>query len=248
MRVSPKSSRRNAERTPSMPDLSMTPSHRTPSHRLPSRRLVPALGLLCFGLAVLAAPAPAAAQMGHDNDLMKSTLELLGLKEEEAKPEIDYRERAPLVVPPKTPESLPPPQDSAAAAHPNWPKDPDIARRRREAEEAKRPVVRDDPGRPLLPSELNKGKRKTLSTSSSPTEPVGAGSQRDVLLPDQLGFSSWMNGLTGKQDQLTFNGEPERENLIQPPTGYQTPAPNAPYGVVEKKDEPFKFPTLFDKQ
>lgn len=241
MRVSPKPLRHRAE--PTMPQ----PFPTKPLNRFARAGLL-SFGLLSFGLAVAALPAPAAAQ-GFEGNFLDNTLQMLGLKDEDPKPEIEYRERAPLVVPPKTPESLPPPQESAANANPNWPKDPDVARRKREAEADKQPVLRDDPGRPLLPSELNKGKRRSLSASNSaPTEPVGAGSQRDVLLPDQLGFTGWMNGLTGKQDQLTFNGEPERDNLIQPPTGYQTPAPNAPYGVVEQKKEPFKFPTLFDKQ
>jgi len=205
-------------------------------------------GVLCFGLAAFAAPTAASAQSFGNNDIFESTLQMLGLKDDEAKPEIDYRERAPLVVPPKVPDALPVPQASAAEANPNWPKDPDVQRRKREAEGSKTPIVRDDPGRPLLPSELNKGKRKYVGNSSNaPTEPVGAESKRDVLLPSQLGFTGWMNGVTGKQDQLTFNGEPERENLIQPPPGYQTPAPNAPYGVVEPKKEAFKFPTLFDR-
>ncbi|MFG1180858.1 hypothetical protein [Xanthobacter versatilis] len=208
-----------------------------------------AAALVGAGLLATAAPRPAAAQtFDGSSSLMESTMQLLGLKDEEPKPEIDYRERAPLVVPPKVPETLPPPQASAADANPNWPKDPDIQRRKREAEASKTPIVRDDPGRPLLPSELKGGKRKNLGNSTAPTEPVGAESKRDVLLPDQLGFTSWMSGLTGKQEQLSFNGEPERENLIQPPPGYQTPAPNAPYGVVEPKKETFKFPTLFDRQ
>ncbi|MDI4666454.1 hypothetical protein K9U40_19295 [Xanthobacter autotrophicus] len=207
-----------------------------------------AAALLATGLAATAAPRPAAAQtFDGSSSLMESTLQLFGLKDDEPKPEIDYRERAPLVVPPKVPEALPPPQSSAADANPNWPKDPDVQRRKREAEASKTPIVRDDPGRPLLPSELKGGKHKNLGNSSSPSEPVGAESKRDVLLPDQLGFSGWINGLSGKQEQLSFNGEPERENLIQPPPGYQTPAPNAPYGVVEQKKEPFKFPTLFDR-
>ena len=42
---------------------------------------------------------------------------------------IEYRERSPLVVPPKL--DLPPPAGTAAAAKaPNWPKDPDEARRK----------------------------------------------------------------------------------------------------------------------
>lgn len=213
-----------------------------------ARKWLAGLAVAGAGFLALGAPAPAAAQgLDGSTNLLDSAMELFGLKEEESKPEIDYRERAPLVVPPRVPDALPPPQSSAADANPNWPKDPDIARRKREAEASRAPIVRDDPGKPLMPSELNKGKRKTLGTASNaPTEPVGAGSQRDVLLPDQLGFTNWLG--TGNKEQMTFNGEPERENLIQPPPGYQTPAPNAPYGVVEEKKEPFKLPTLFDRQ
>src|SRR5689334_19641734 len=50
---------------------------------------------------------------------------------------IDYRERSPLVVPPKL--DLPPPASAAEAkAPPNWPKDPDEARRKAAAEERKK--------------------------------------------------------------------------------------------------------------
>ena len=38
---------------------------------------------------------------------------------------IDYRERSPLVVPPRI--DLPPPDASARLQAPNWPKDPDVA-------------------------------------------------------------------------------------------------------------------------
>src|SRR6266581_6387724 len=41
---------------------------------------------------------------------------------------IEYRERSPLVVPPKL--DLPPPAASSEAKAPNWPKDPDEARRK----------------------------------------------------------------------------------------------------------------------
>lgn len=212
----------------------------------PGRRIALLSGAFLLGVGVLGAGTPASAQ-GFDgsSQFLDSTLQFLGFKEEEVKPEIDYRERAPLVVPPRVPDTLPAPQSSAADANPNWPKDPDVLRRKREAEASKQPVIRDDPGRPLLPSELNKGRRTTMSHSN---EPVGAGSTREVLPPDKLGFTGWFNNVTGNPDKLTFNGEPERENLIQPPAGYQTPAPNAPYGVVEPKKEQWKLPTLFDRQ
>src|SRR6202140_5848252 len=41
---------------------------------------------------------------------------------------IEYRERSPLVVPPKL--DLPPPAAAAEVKAPNWPKDPDDARRK----------------------------------------------------------------------------------------------------------------------
>ena len=215
--------------------------------------LPPALGgsavaalALAAGLSVLPA-APAAAQ-GFEGDFLKNTMQLLGLSEEEEKPDIDYRERAPLVVPPTTPENLPPPTSSTAAANPNWPKDPDLARQRARAAAAKAPVVRDDPGQPLMPSELNKGRRKTAPTYAN-NDPVATGTKRDEIMPSELGFKGWAgigSSDPWKDKPITFNGEPERESLVQPPAGYQTPAPNAPYGVVEQKKEGFKIPNFFD--
>src|SRR5262249_58786200 len=55
---------------------------------------------------------------------------------------IDYRERSPLVVPPKL--DLPPPAAAAAEVKaPNWPKDPDEARRK--AAIAARKKAKPDP-------------------------------------------------------------------------------------------------------
>ena len=211
--------------------------------------------LVAAGCLVSSLSAPAAAQ-GFQGDILEGTLQALGLADAPPKPEIDYRERAPLVVPPAAGEALPAPVEKNAAANPNWPKDPDVERRKRESEASNQPIIRDDAGRPLMPSELNKGRKKISSSfpSAAPTEPVdstASGTKRDLVLPSQLGFKGWDAGaLWGQKEKpLTFEGEPTRESLVQPPPGYQTPAPNAPYGVVEpKKDEPFKFPTLFDRE
>src|ERR1700733_3177555 len=78
---------------------------------------------------------------------------------------IDYRERSPLVVPPRL--DLPPPQTTATEVKaPNWPKDPDEARRKamiakrnkdkRDTRDATQAA--NDASRPLSPSELNVGK------------------------------------------------------------------------------------------
>lgn len=215
-------------------------NHRAARRALQAAPLAGAVALLAL-CGSLAAPKAMAGD-AFENDFMNNTMQMLGLKEEE-KPEIEYRERAPLVVPPSGASALPQPQQSPHAANPNWPKDPDLERRRQEAAKENAPIVRDDPGRPLMPSELNKGRRKTNVYSSDPA----AGEASTLpLSPAALGFKGWFNPSESK-DKITFNGEPQRESLVQPPPGYQTPAPNAPYGEISPKKEEFKFPTLFNR-
>src|SRR3954452_18754205 len=76
---------------------------------------------------------------------------------------IDYPERTRLVVPPKL--DLPPPASSSAEVNsPNWPKDPDMQRRK--AAIAARKKANKDPieaARILTPEELAKGKTNTKS-------------------------------------------------------------------------------------
>src|SRR5712675_2814302 len=86
---------------------------------------------------------------------------------------IDYRERSPLVVPPKL--DLPPPAaDAAEVKAPNWPKDPD--EQRRKAAIAARKKANKDPleaSRILTPSELAQAKGKASSGGDSVDQPGG---------------------------------------------------------------------------
>src|SRR3984893_11193381 len=68
---------------------------------------------------------------------------------------IEYRERSPLVVPPKI--DLPPPAaTSAEIKAPNWPKDPDEARRKAAIAARKKAKPNEfEASRPLTPAELN---------------------------------------------------------------------------------------------
>src|SRR3984885_2356374 len=97
---------------------------------------------------------------------------------------IEYRERSPLVVPPKL--DLPPPQANTAAAKPppNWPKDPDEARRK--ADIARRKKENKDPleqSRILTPSELNAGRTAPqTSTAGEVNQPGEGGPGRDAIL------------------------------------------------------------------
>ena len=75
---------------------------------------------------------------------------------------IDYRERSPLVVPPKL--DLPPPASASAEVKaPNWPKDPDEAAARRRSPRAKEGHTRTRAGeqsrRPLSPERTQRATR-----------------------------------------------------------------------------------------
>jgi hypothetical protein len=150
---------------------------------------------------------------------------------------IDYRERSPLVVPPKI--DLPPPASASADVKaPNWPKDPDEARRK--AAIASRKKENKDPreaSRLLTPSELNAAKTAPPSrTSNDPIEP-GNSYNNPILSPSQLGYNGGLSGLFGgnKAETAPFKGEPTRDSLTQPPSGYQTPSPNFAYGTGPKE-------------
>jgi len=94
---------------------------------------------------------------------------------------IDYRERSPLVVPPKI--DLPPPATGSAEVK-NWPKDPDEARRK--AAIAARKKENKDPreaSRVLMPSELAKGKTAAAAgTNNDPIQPGNSLNNRSSAL------------------------------------------------------------------
>jgi hypothetical protein len=147
---------------------------------------------------------------------------------------IDYRERSPLVVPPKL--DLPPPENVAKEIKdPNWPKDQDEARRKALIA-ARKNEKKQDPfqaARPLTPDELNAAKTAPVArTSNDPIQP-GNSANNPMLSPAQLGYTGGLSGLFrgNKAETAPFKGEPTRETLTQPPVGYQTPSPNFAYGT-----------------
>jgi hypothetical protein len=151
---------------------------------------------------------------------------------------IEYRERSPLVVPPKL--DLPPPAVATApdVKAKNWPKDPDEARRK--AAIAARKKVNKDPveaARILTPNELAQVKGAKSSGGESVDQPGGNPGTNAILSPSQLGYSGGFSGLFGgsKTETTPFKGEPTRESLTQPPGGYQTPSPNFAYGTGPKE-------------
>jgi len=208
--------------------------------RTPWRGLKLAVAVLGIGLVMTAGAARAADDDEDDKTFEEKLIDgiMAGIGGTNMENRgIEYRERSPLVVPPRL--DLPPPASaSSQALAPNWPKDPDVERNKAAA--AARKKGKPSPAeaaRPLTPAELNAGKvAAPARTNSDPIQP-GTSANKPVLSPAQLGYTGGFSGMFGgsKTETAPFKGEPTRESLTQPPGGYQTPSPNFAYGTGPKE-------------
>jgi hypothetical protein len=198
------------------------------------------LSSVAIGVGLLLASGAVRAQDGEEDDktfeekIIDNVMRGMGATNMET-PTIEYRERSPLVVPPKI--DLPPPAGTTQVNAPNWPKDPDV--QRREAAAAARKADNKDPvaaARPLTPAELKVGKTAAKTKSTDPVQP--GVTNNPMLSPSQLGFKGGLFGMFKGGDATEskqFTSEPTRESLTEPPPGYQTPSPNYAYGTGPKE-------------
>ena len=205
----------------------------------PSRAL--RLAAIALGIGLVMAAGPVRAGDDDDDDktfeekVIEGIMAGIGGTNMENKG-IDYRERSPLVVPPRI--DLPPPAGTSAEVKaPNWPKDPD--EQRRKAAVAARKKDNKDPiaaARILTPAELAVGKTAAPQRNSDPVTP-GTNNNNPILSPSQLGYNGGFSGLFGgnKSETAPFKGEPTRETLTMPPPGYQTPSSSFAYGTGPKE-------------
>ncbi len=141
---------------------------------------------------------------------------------------------------------LPPPVDPNAARqkNPDFPVDPEIrAAKKAKANKKKGPrLIAEDPfygGRVLRRDELK-----------SPRGNPGSIDVRDDAGPNRAQNREFevpvISNLFGKKKEEAprFTGEPERQSLTQPPSGYLTPSANAPYGVVGPEEQQKAAPTV----
>jgi hypothetical protein len=201
----------------------------------------------------LTTAAPAFAQ-SEPTGLQRflGTLGLLEIPREEP----DYRERAPLVVPPSS--SLIPPRKPGdiAVNNPDWPTDHDSFKGRRAGELAdeKRTDEEFYSGRALRPDELNRPKKLSKQEQAKRDayakrpEAETAGDEyaagRERHSPSKLGFKGWGSK---KEETVVFTGEPERRTLTEPPPGLRTPSSDAPYGIVTATPGPPKPTSFWDR-
>ncbi|WFU44979.1 hypothetical protein QA640_08640 [Bradyrhizobium sp. CB82] len=231
--------------------------------RSPAEGLVRSLKLAAVALGIGLVMAAGAARAGDDDDdeddrtfeekIIDNLMTGLGAQSSRSleRPGIEYRERSPLVVPPKL--DLPPPASSAEATAPNWPKDPEEKRRKELAAARKKAgnkfVQPWEAARPLSPAELNAAKTNgpTRTTSNDPPQP---GQNNPTLSPAQLGYTGGLFKLfKGNSSEATeFKSEPPRGSLTEPPPGYQTPSPNYAYGTGPDKTRKTYYDVLSGKE
>ena len=202
------------------------------------------LSAVVLGVGLLVASGAARAQEADDDDktfeekIIEGIMKGIGGTNMD-NTGIDYRERSPLVVPPKL--DLPPPAASSTEVKaPNWPKDPDEARRKAAIAARKKAKPNEiEAARPLTPSELNVAKTAPSGgrTQNPDWDVPGGEPGMNILSPSQLGFEGRFSSLFGgnKTEMKEFKSEPPRESLTQPPPGYQTPSSNFAYGTGPKE-------------
>ena len=192
-----------------------------------------------LGAMLLTADAPARAaeeEVPIDRKILRGILEGLGLRRDGEG--ITYDQRAPLVIPPG--RALPPPENASAALekNPAWPKDPDVVRRKVEAEQERNRNISDErerESRPLPQDQLAPGPGRKNQASRNDGYQASPYGSSDRMSPSELGYKGNLFGsmFGGKNEEETakFTGEPPRSSLTAPPSGYQTPSPNQPYGA-----------------
>jgi hypothetical protein len=200
--------------------------------------------LVAAGIGLVMTAGPVRAGDDDDDDdgmtfeerIIDNVMTGLGAKSATSKG-IDYRERSPLVVPPNL--ELPPPASATQANAPNWPKDPDIARRKAVIEARKKEVKKEpwQSAQPLTQAEIEAGRKQQTATDNS-KEPIEPGvTKNPSLMPEQLGYNGGLLGIFkgNSSESAPFKGEPTRESLTEPPPGYQTPSSNFAYGTGPQK-------------
>jgi hypothetical protein len=186
--------------------------------------------------AALASPGGASAQEGV---FMKDFLGSIGIIPKE-RPPIEYRERAPLVLPPQMELRAPADPRAIQASNPQWPSDPDVIAARRRAQEASLPVTQTEKRRldqnPTLSiHEIRQGRRPGAEIPNAPVVRRGD-NVRDALIvsPDEMRSQGRID-----DTRLSSMEEPERGRLTEPPGGLRKPTQKvkATFEVEHRTDE-----------
>lgn len=208
------------------------------------RKSQSALLAACAGAGLfMASPAFAINDDGRGS-MYESLLDMVGMGEKSDPPPIAYRERSPLVVPPKL--ELPAPQQPASQRAAAWPTDQEVARARKKATESNaRSMAKykeTNGGEIVSADELRAGR-----SADKPTGPVsgpGTGCSMDPFDKSGCSPAEYWGRLavapTKKEETgLQAGVEPDRDFLTQPPKGYLKATQNvkATFEPVKREED-----------
>jgi len=192
--------------------------------------------LVAAGLFLAGSMGASPAKAEEDTNMFNSMLGFFGMQFDKEQDSIDYRARAPIVVPPHM--DLPQPKEAARGQA--WPTDPDIAERRRAALDSRRPAPQLTPNAraELSQSELqrNVGGNKALPSEGPPSEcQASAGTPICLYAP----WKALQTAISGTHsDEVQPGVEPDRKYLTEPPPGYRKATATAKATIEAPKDQP----------
>lgn len=176
---------------------------------------------IAIGAAAVTTQAKAADDVGSNP--ITELFDGLGLSKKE-KPDIEYKERAPL-VPPSNTSALPAPQAAVSASEASWPKDPDVAARAERKRESDKVYTETynyqmDRSPRLDPDEL--GRKRTAGANVPRTAADGTRNDSEVTRAsrDELGSNSIR--------EVRMSSSASRGRLTDPPAGYLAGPNGAP--------------------
>jgi hypothetical protein len=149
---------------------------------------------------------------------------LLGFgDDEDAKPRIDYRERAPIVVPPKM--QLREPMAPVAQRNSAWPLDQDVANQRSAAAAAARPRGNFVDDETFTARDAVRTGRIAPSRQQRVPEEAGCTKDGDRLcnVYEYWNTTAKIRGPADTSKDIVAGVEPKRGYLTDPPTGYRKP-------------------------
>ena len=190
------------------------------------------------GAVLLNASYAAPAKAFEDTNTFNSVLGFFGMQSDKEKDSIDYRARAPLVVPPKM--DLPPPQ-AANAGHPqDWPTDPDVVARRKALANSHRPAPQITPNTraEISKEELMKGRSEdTAVTVDDKDDSCGALGGAAACSGSAWQYVTQKLGVGKKEEEtVVLSGKEEpRKYLTEPPPGYRVPTAKVKDAVDKPK-------------
>ena len=202
-----------------------------------------------LALSMMASASPALAQEDAGPSFGQNILRTL-MGGGAARPDINYRERSPLVIPPA--RALPAPAArSASQGNPAWPNDPDKQAGGSDGGPRSAQASAEREARSLSPTELRRGARARGGGGQRPHVAADDNETGRALRPHEMNaptvsqaFGTALGG--SKEKTVTFAGEPTRTRMTDPPAGYRTPAPSQPY-TPPKGTGAFKIPSFFDR-